>query len=95
MPYTEEQLNEMIDKRITQRFQNLGIWDTSKEQLEATRANNKLINEIRITRDEKQVVLRRSFNDILTSISGNLIYVLLTAAVVWALQYLPTGHKTP
>lgn len=92
MPLSEKELEELIDKRITERFQNIGVWDHPIERLEATRANNKLVNEIRLARDQRQGLLRRSFSDIMSSISGNLIWVALTAVAVYLLQFIP-GHK--
>ena len=93
MPLTEDIVKKIIEEKITQRFQSIGIWDQTKEQLEDTRANNKLINELRLARDERQGLLKRSFLEIFSTIGGNLIWVILTAGVVWALQFLPGNHK--
>lgn len=85
---TRDELDQHIDEAITARFERIGIYDQTPERLEQSRANNRLINDIRIARDVKQVVFRRTFREIMSSAGGQALWVGVAALAVWAFKLL-------
>lgn len=85
---TRDELDKHIEDLVTARFERIGIYDQTPDRLEEARANNKLINDIRIARDVKQVVFRRTFREIMSSAGGQAVWVGVAALAVWIFKLI-------
>lgn len=92
---SSEDLDKSVNKIITQRFENIGIWDQTSDRLEATRANNKLINDIRLARDARTTIFGKSLFNIFLSLIGQILWVIGVAVVMWLIQYFRITGKIP
>jgi hypothetical protein len=72
---------------VTARFQAIGIYDGDPEHMEKTRANFRLLEEIRTTREANKGSFRRVLLAMFSG-SGQILWVTLLAALTWVLPLI-------
>ena len=88
---TDDEIKALIEKRITERLQNIGIDDTTFAAQQTSRANFTLLDAIRVSRDAKQISLSKSFREVLTGLMGNAAWFIVAALLALGFTYLK-GH---
>jgi hypothetical protein len=84
-------IERIANEQITERFQGIGIDDSSFEAKQKTVANNRLINSMREARENRDARLKRSAWSIFTSIGGNATWAIVVALFLWLLQAIHSG----
>jgi len=85
-------IRDVANEEITERFNGIGIDDSTFEAKQRTIANNRLINQLREDRDARQLAMKRSVRSIATSLIGNATWALALAGVVWLWNAWISGH---
>jgi hypothetical protein len=86
------QMEEVANREITERFNGIGIDDSSFEARQITNANFRLLNTLRESKEARDLRFKRSIWSIVTSISGNLLWALGVAIFAWLIQALVHGN---
>jgi hypothetical protein len=90
-PLSSSDIEHIANEQITERFQGIGIDDSSFEAKQKTVANNRLINSMREARENRDARLKRSVWSIATSIGGNATWAIVVALFLWLLQAIHSG----
>jgi hypothetical protein len=86
------QMEEVANREITERFNGIGIDDSSFEARQITNGNFRLLNTLRESKESRDLRFKRSIWSIVTSISGNLLWALGVAVFAWLIQALVHGN---
>ena len=82
-----DEVVKLCNETITARFNALGIYDGDPEHMEKTRANFRLVEEIRVTREANKGSFRRILLQLFSG-SGQILWVTLLAALTWLLPVI-------
>jgi hypothetical protein len=82
----------VANREITERFNGIGIDDSTFEARQITNANFRLLNNLRESKEVRDQRFKRSIWSITTSISGNLLWALGVAIFAWLIQALVHGN---
>jgi hypothetical protein len=88
MDLDRDAVEAIANGEITKRFQRIGIWETTAEEVEVTRANFKSVNDARKLRESKNVSVKKSVRDVATTLGAQFLWFVLLALGAWALQEL-------
>ena len=79
---------------IAEAHENLGIYYGDPEHLEITRENFKLLNELRLARNQRQGAIKKSLHEFVSSVAGKVVLVLPFAIATWLAPILPVISKS-
>jgi hypothetical protein len=79
---------------IAEAHENLGIYYGDPEHLEITRENFKLLNELRLARNQRQSAMKRTMSEFISSAAGKVMLVVLIALATWLAPVFPIITKS-
>lgn len=79
-------VREVIDQRITERFEDIGIDSVTFQGKRDTIANNTLLNNLRLAKERRSVSLDKGVWGVAQTFGGYALWALALAVGTWLLS---------
>jgi hypothetical protein len=85
-------IERIANDQITERFQAIGIDDSTFDHRQASIANFRYLNEQREMKDSRDSRFKKSIGQVIVGVAQQMGYALLIGAAVYIWQIISSGH---